>query len=154
MSEWDQIKSIAWTPDVEALTRSLSSPDAHPEDEATLIDLIERGVLIAVSVFGSMGDEDWGYGPCDSFTKRNQIGSDCNRAARFLLRPDEGRMTPAVLAAIGLEEHIDEPGCMNPVCSRPATTMLALFGRPIGVTCEPCGRAFQPSPAQRPQENP
>lgn len=89
------------------------------DDQAILLDLVRRGVLMGVEVFGTdscckhghlnagdipiVDDETdcpaTGYGLCDRFSE-HAVGSDCNRADAFLLRPADGFMTDALREAI------------------------------------------------------
>ena len=77
-------------------------------DQEALLDLVRRGVLVGVEVFGTdqccehgehVDCDSTGYGLCDRFTPHS-VGSDCNRSAPFLLRPADGQMTDALRAAI------------------------------------------------------
>lgn len=90
---------------------------------AQIVALIESGDLIPVQVFGGMetcdgchAEVEWGYGLCDRFSTHAPGGSDCNRAAFFLLRPSDAAMKdPAVRAALGAvlenpNEDLWEPG--------------------------------------------
>lgn len=97
------------------------APDAvvNAAEEA-LILLIKNGALLPVMVFGTTdccahGPFDpsnpaahrdcvsVGHGLCDTFGPHT-VGSDCNRAERYLMRPSDELMTPRVLEALALEE--------------------------------------------------
>ncbi len=88
---------------------SESQQKSQQEDRsaATIAHMIAEGDLIPVQVFGgsdfdSNGEKvPWGYGLCDRFSDHAPSGSDCNRAAFFLLRPSDGIMDqPIVRAAL------------------------------------------------------
>lgn len=77
-------------------------------DAELLIELVRRGVLIGVEVFGTdqccqHGEHvecpSTGYGLCDSFGPHS-VGSDCNRADAFLMRPNDEAMTAELREAI------------------------------------------------------
>lgn len=84
------------------------------DDHAVLLDLVQRGVLVGVEVFGTntccdhgvdpsdAACESTGYGLCDRFSEHS-VGSDCNRADAFLLRPSDPHLTADLRAAIGDE---------------------------------------------------
>jgi hypothetical protein len=88
--------------------------------ETTLATMVRDGILIPVQVFGGHSDPsdphgnsdavtcpacdaplEWGYGLCDRMSTHAPAGSDCNRAAFFLLRPSDAAMAdPALRDAI------------------------------------------------------
>ena len=99
-SEANPILSLA------ALLAAVQEPD--PESEAMLVQLIQRGALVGVEIFGSDDCCEHGmhescpadgFGLCDNFGPHT-VGSDCNRAERFLLRPSDACMTDRVLHEI------------------------------------------------------
>lgn len=96
--------------------------------EAGLGALVKSGVLIPVQVFGGYNDPtdpdmtvyacpscnselEWGYGLADRCSTHAPSGSDCNRAAFFLLRPSDAAMAdPALREALeAVLERPDEP---------------------------------------------
>lgn len=89
-------------------------PEPPATDEPELIRLIGAGRLIPVQVFGADS-----YGLCDRFSPHT-VGSDCNRADDFLLRPVDQLMTEPVRAAIAAEE----PGRGDEVAVRPVPVAL------------------------------
>lgn len=97
--------------------------------EFDLVTLVKNGTLIPVQVFGGHsdpkdphGDNDgitcpmcheplaWDYGLCDRMSTHAPSGSDCNRAAFFLLRPSDAAMAdPALREALrSVLENPDE----------------------------------------------
>ncbi len=70
--------------------------------------LLDNGYLIGVEVFGEddcceHGREECpsdGFGLCDTMHEPWSVGSDCNRAKRFLMRPHDDLMTEGVALAI------------------------------------------------------
>lgn len=75
-------------------------------DEArdALTALVNEGWLVGVAVFGGAIDEDWSYGLCDRFGPHTPAGSDCNRAAPFIMRPHDDLMTPKLRALVMAED--------------------------------------------------
>lgn len=80
-------------------------------DAETLADLVRRGVLIGVEVFGTddcceHGPFDEcpanGFGLCDTFGPAS-VGSDCNRAERWIMRPSDEHMTDDLHALLNNE---------------------------------------------------
>jgi len=57
------------------------------EAQVIINKLIDEGWLIGVKIFG-----DESYGLMDQF-RMPHVGSDCNRAEHFLMRPKDGLMT-------------------------------------------------------------
>lgn len=75
---------------------------------ALLVELVRLGVLVGVEVFGAdscceHGDfadcDAAGFGLCDVFGPHS-VGSDCNRAERWLLRPRDGLLSDDLHAEI------------------------------------------------------
>lgn len=92
------------------------------EAHTAILALLTDGWLIGVEVFGEddcclhrhpgaggEGEacESNGFGLCDNFG-RHSVGSDCNSAEPFLLRPSRLLMTPEVLA-LRDEEYVSPP---------------------------------------------
>lgn len=78
-----------------------------PNPVYALVQLIETGALVPVQVYGGCGhpdpspghpratcneDEHFSWGLMDRFSTHAPGGSDCNRAASFILRPSDNLM--------------------------------------------------------------
>ena len=90
-------------------------PLSGPEAAAVLRALVEDGWLIGVEVFGAHCCDDigacereGGFGLCDVFGPAS-VGSDCNRAEKFLLRPADKLMHENLDKAIHDEEAFHTP---------------------------------------------
>lgn len=87
-----------------------SETDAMTRDEAleAITTLVNEGWLMGVAVFGGDPADDpeneWSFGLCDRFGPHTPGGSDCNRAAPFIVRPHDDLMTPELRALVMAED--------------------------------------------------
>lgn len=96
--------------------RPVSERRVAASEEAMIAALVRSGALIPVQVFGSCDHpvtndrgqtfrceepDHWGFGLSDRMSEHAMVGSDCNRAEGFILRPSDALMgTAAVREAI------------------------------------------------------
>jgi hypothetical protein len=93
--------------------REVGGLTARDQALRSLLGLIDGGWLIGVMVFGTdqccLHDPDGfnevncpstSYGLCDTMHDPHSVGSDCNRAERFLMRPHDLLMVPEVFEGI------------------------------------------------------
>lgn len=88
-------------------------PLTGPQAAAVLRALVEDGWLIGIEVFGAHCCDDIGaceresgFGLCDVFGPAS-VGSDCNRAEGYMLRPADALMVDGLKAAINDEAAYD-----------------------------------------------
>jgi len=94
-------------------TQPAREPLTGPQAAAVLRALVEDGWLIGVEVFGAHSCDDiaacereGGFGLSDVFGPAS-VGSDCNRAESYLLRPADKLMHENLEKAIHDEKRFD-----------------------------------------------